>query len=324
MKASPVVRSAVLAAVAVGALVLTGAGAAVATGSGGRAAAAPPTTAMPESGATAALTSRSAATPTPAPPTAPPPPTDPGPPPSPMVGGYDVSWTQCPVEQGGYGNPMPRPGANFVVIGVSKGSAFTTNPCLADQVAWARSRHVYVAAYVFPTYPTNAEYARYGAKGPYSTKTVQGRLMNVGWQQATYWAAAKKRAGLTTPMVWVDVEQKRTLLRWTARPADRNLPVLRGLLAGLKHAGLRTGIYTTTAHWKEITGGVRLGLPEWRTVGPATARDAFATCGAPGVQGSPVLLAQYYTNLPAQNYDYDVMCPVTRTGGRLTRYFTKY
>jgi hypothetical protein len=308
----------------IGSAVLAGTGATLAASAAAapvRAAAAP-TAPVPGSDAGAALTSTSANTPT-APPTPKPPATDPGPPPPTMVAGYDVSWPQCTVQQGGYGNPMPRPGARFVVIGLSKGSAFTTNPCLADQVAWARTHHVRVAAYVFPTYPTNAEYARYGAKGPYSTKTVQGRLMNVGWKQAAYWVAAKKRAGLVTPMVWVDVEQKRTLLRWTPRP-ERNLAVLKGLLAGLKHAGLRTGVYTTPAHWQEITGGVRLGLPEWRTVGPRTAKEAFATCGKPGVQGSPVLIAQYYTNLPAENYDYDVMCPITRTGGRLTKYFTQY
>ena len=250
--------------------------------------------------------------------------TDPGPPPSPMVGGADISWAQCPPERGGLGNPLPRPGAAFVVIGLSSGSAFTTNPCLADEVAWARAQHVQVAAYVFPTYPTNAEYATYGSKGPYSTKTVQGRLMNVGWAQAAYWVAVKKAAGLTTPMVWIDVEKRSNLLRWTTRPADRNVPVVKGLVAGLAKAHLRAGVYTPTAHWAEIMGGARLGLPEWRTVGPLTATDAWALCNRPSVQGGEVLLTQYYTSLPANNYDYDVMCPLLRRGGRLTKYFTRY
>jgi hypothetical protein len=218
---------------------------------------------------------------------------------------------------------MPATPASFLVIGLSMGLAFTTNPCLADEVTWARTRHVRVAAYVFPTYPTNAEYARYGGRGPYRTTTVAGRLMNVGWQQAAYWAAVTSRAGLITPMVWADIEQKRTR-PWPARPADRNLPVIRGLLAGFARAGLRTGIYTTPSHWAEITGGIRLGQAEWRTAGPRTAADAAATCGKPGVQGSPVLIAQYWSSLPSPPADYDVMCPITRTGGRLTRYFAAY
>jgi len=267
-----------------------------------------------------APTPTSTPTPTPTPPT----PTDPGPPPAGTTAGVDVSWPQCPVARGGYANPMPASWATLVVIGISQGSAFTTNPCLADEVAWARARHAWVAAYVLPTYPTNAEYARYGGHGPYPTRTVAGRLMNVGWAQAGYWIAAAKDAGLTTPMVWVDVEQKQKRLRWPARPADRNLPVLNGLLAGLKAAGKRTGVYTAASHWAQITGGVRTGLPEWSTVGPRTAALAAATCARPGVQGSPVVLAQYYTALPTGNTDYDLLCPSAHPETRLAWYFAHY
>ncbi|HEY6794727.1 MAG TPA: hypothetical protein VI248_08595 [Kineosporiaceae bacterium] len=270
-----------------------------------------PATAVTPAGAPAAVT-----TPAPTPP-------DPGPPPAGMVPGYDVSWPQCSTTQGGFGNPMPRGRTSFLLLGLSRGSAFTTNPCLATQVAWARSHQVYVAAYVLPTYPTNAEYATQGGRGPYRTTTVTGRLMNVGWQQAAYWVAARRRAGLTAPMVWIDIEQKPGR-PWPDRPADRNLPVIRGLLAGFAHAGLLTGIYTTPSHWIQIAGGIRLGRPEWRTVGRRTAADALAGCYRPGVQGSPVLLAQYWSSAPSNPVDYDVMCPITRTGGRLARYFAKY
>jgi hypothetical protein len=235
------------------------------------------------------------------------------------IAGNDISWPQCSKEQGGFGNPMPDGSARFVVIGLSSGRAFTENPCLAGQLAFARDRHLLVSAYVFPTYPTNPQYATYGVKGPYSTKTVQGRLMNVGWQQAAYWTTTAKRVGLRTPMVWVDVEQRRQNYRWPARPADRNLPVIKGLLAGLKHYGYRTGIYTTSSHWAEVTGGVRLGLPEWRTVGNQSAAVALGTCGKPGNQGSPVLLAQYFT----PNVDHDLLCPVMTSTYR-ARYFRQY
>lgn len=236
-----------------------------------------------------------------------------------VITGNDISWPQCPVEQGGYGNPMPDESARFVVIGLSQGQAFTTNPCLRAQLAFAKQRHLLVAGYVFPTYPTNAQYAAYGTKGPYRTGTVEGRLMNVGWAQAKYWAAIAKAAGMRTPMIWVDIEQRNRPPRWSARPTDRNLPVIAGVLAGLKHAGYRTGIYTTSSHWHEITGGVRLGLPEWRTVGRRNAAEALATCGKPGHQGSPVLMAQYYTS----DVDYDVLCPVM-TRRYIARYFHRY
>jgi hypothetical protein len=128
--------------------------------------------------------------------------------------------------------------------------------------------------------------------------------------------------GFRTPMVWVDVEQRKTNYRWTTRPADRNLPVLQGLLAGLKHYGYRPGIYTTASHWTEITGGVRLGQPEWTAIGATTATAALATCRAPGRQGSPVVLAQF-TNT-AKTIDYDVLCPATNSASYRARYFRQY
>ena len=241
--------------------------------------------------------------------------------PSGTPAGNDISWTQCSVAQGGYANPMPADTVTFVVIGLSQGQAFSTNPCLADQVGWAKARHVKVAGYVFPTYPSNAEYAMYGVKGPYSRTTVEGRLMNVGYQEAAYWVAAARAAGLATPMVWVDIEKKNRGNAWSPRVADRNLPLIRGVLAGFKRAGYRTGIYTTASHWTEITGGVRLGQPEWRTVGKRTPAEALATCGKPGVQGSPVLMAQYWS--ADGTVDTDLLCPITR-GNYLRRYFHQY
>jgi hypothetical protein len=234
--------------------------------------------------------------------------------------GNDISWTQCSVALGGYANPMPDDGVSFVVIGLSQGEGFTTNACLSDQVAWTRARHVRVAGYVFPSYPTNVEYAAYGGKGPYPSGTAAGRLSNVGYQEAAYWLKAAKVAGLSTPMIWVDVEKKLRGHPWSTR-TDRNLLVIRGLLAGFAHAGMRTGIYSPGSHWAEITGGVRLGQVEWRTVGGRTPAEALATCTKPGVQGSPVLMAQFWN--ATGTVDNDVLCPITR-GTYLTRYFRQF
>jgi hypothetical protein len=237
-----------------------------------------------------------------------------------VTGGYDISWTQCPVAQGGLGNPMPPADAGFTVVQLSNGQAFSTNPCLADEVAFLHAQHQLAASYVRVTYPTNPEFARYGGRGPYGTRTFSRRLMNVGWAQATYWATVLASSGLTSRMVWVDVETTDHGAQWSGRTAD-NLAVIRGLLAGLAHAGLRTGIYTTSAKWREITGGVRLGQPEWRTVGPDTPAVALRVCSRPGWQGSPVVLAQYYTQGQTST-DYDLLCP-SITGTLIARYLTR-
>ncbi len=51
-------------------------------------------------------------------------------PPGPRTG-VDVSWPQCGVR--------PLDGFAFAVVGVNGGTASTTNPCLAEQLAWASS-----------------------------------------------------------------------------------------------------------------------------------------------------------------------------------------
>jgi hypothetical protein len=61
-----------------------------------------------------------------------------------LVLGGDVSWPQCPEGMGiperrSKGLPMPLPSARFVVLGLTNGPGFTTNPCLAQQVGGSAS-----------------------------------------------------------------------------------------------------------------------------------------------------------------------------------------
>ena len=45
------------------------------------------------------------------------------------------------------GKPMPPASARFVVVGLTNGPAFHPNPCLEEQVAFARLQHLWTAAY---------------------------------------------------------------------------------------------------------------------------------------------------------------------------------
>ena len=60
--------------------------------------------------------------------------------------GIDVSWPQC--EQ-----VLPDLPIDFAVIGLTDGQAESVNPCLAEQVAWARSVKARVGFYVVPEQP---------------------------------------------------------------------------------------------------------------------------------------------------------------------------
>jgi len=241
-----------------------------------------------------------------------------------LVVGGDVSWPQCPVGMGiperrTLGLPMPASTARFVVIGLTNGPAFTPNPCLASQVAWARERAVPTSAYAVATWPTARQLSRRGAAGPYATTTLRSRLRNVGYSQGVYNLRRLASVGLTVPHVWIDVEHY-SIRPWS-RDRANNRAVVRGIVRAYQDAGVSTGFYSTTLQWPDIVGTVRWGLPEWHTAGPRARSVALSRCSEPSFQGGPVVLAQWWTSTA----DHDLVCPAgpaAATG--LTTFFTAH
>lgn len=227
------------------------------------------------------------------------------------VVGNDISWPQCPVRQGGYGNPMPSTGTAFVVVGTTRGLPFTANPCLTEQARWIRNAARPFHAYAMAGYPTRDQYARYGSRGPFGSANVLDRLRNVGYAEATDSIAALRRVGLRPPMVWIDVE-KRTRQPWPDATTDpwaaaRNRAVLEGMLEGHRRAGLPAGFYSNPQGWAAITGGwQRPDVPFWETVGTRGRSVAAARCGRPGQNGGPVHLSQWWDARPM---DWNMACP---------------
>ena len=114
--------------------------------------------------------------------------------------GADISWPQCPPGMGipfkeTSGQPMPRDDAEYVVIGLTNGPGFHANPCLADQVAYAKERELLVAAYSVISWPDEAAQAKYGG------------LQEAGAAQAQFNLQSMKAAGLDSPIIWLDIEQ---------------------------------------------------------------------------------------------------------------------
>jgi hypothetical protein len=228
--------------------------------------------------------------------------------------GQDVSWPQCSSQQGGYGLPMPSKAAPFVVVGLTAGRAFTANPCVASQAAWARRAGVPTSAYLVATYPTRAE-VRAENSGPRRPSTLRDRVYNVGVAQGRSALRVLARSGLHARSVWVDVEQNRRR-PWSGNP-DLNVALLQGVVAAVRAAGYRPGLYTNASSWSLYTDGARLGLAEWRTVGPRSRAVAERTCGARPLNGGPVLLVQYWTSTG----DSDVACPVLSSRAARLRWF---
>ena len=238
------------------------------------------------------------------------------------VEGGDVSWPQCPKGMGipekrTLGSPMPLPSAKFVIIGLTNGPAFTPNPCLASQVNWVKSRRLLAGAYAVNSYPNDQTLARYGKQGPFDSGSRLGALSNVGYQQAKFNLANMKRAGLQSPVIWLDVEPVPTFV-WSP-DTTANAAVVRGAARGYTDAGFRIGAYSTQALWNTVVGNLRLNIPEWRAAGQTSRAEALRRCGSDRMfQGGKPVLSQWVED----NRDRNVTCP--GTSAEMTRWFHQY
>jgi hypothetical protein len=241
----------------------------------------------------------------------------------PRGAGRDIGWPQCPQDVGfrgrnGLGQPLPDPGVKFVIVGLTNGRAFTPNPCLDLHLDWVRSHHVYASAYAFATYPTRAQLRRYRHSGPYDGGRFLGALANAGHAAARYNIRVMQRHGFTTPHVWLDLEPSSSR-PWSGR-RTWNGAVVRGWVRAYQEAGYGVGFYSTTSLWEHIVGGLRFGLPEWRTAGPVSSREALGRCGEQGFQGGQAVISQWWTT----HRDLDRLCPSASRSATFDRYFHKW
>ena len=225
------------------------------------------------------------------------------------VFGADASWPQCPKGMGipekrTEGQPMPTEAAEFVVLGLTNGPSFVANPCLESQVRWVKDRHLMVAAYSIVSYPDRRTLRDLGDQGPFPGDTRLGALRNVGYQAALYNLATMRRAGLQTPVVWIDVEP---VLHFDWSPDLRaNAAVVEGVARGYQDSGYRIGFYSLASLWSRVVGNLRTGAPEWRPAGSRGLGEALNRCGKDwSFQGGPAILGQWVED----GRDRNVTCP---------------
>jgi hypothetical protein len=235
--------------------------------------------------------------------------------------GHDISWPNCPVGMGiparpTLGLPLPPASSRFVVIGLTNGPAFYANPCLGEQVAHARRQHLWMSAYAVVTYPTPEQLRAYGGVGPRSGADLAARLWNTGWAQAKLNITNMRVAGLTPPVLWLDVEPVRPPAPWSSDFAA-NRTVLEGSMAAYREAGLRLGVYSTRHLWQSVVGDVDYGLPEWRAAGPTSRQQALRQCAGESIQGGEAVLAQW-----VEEIDTNVLCPGRPPADVLREFFT--
>lgn len=221
--------------------------------------------------------------------------------------GHDVSWPQCPAPDG-YGLPMPPSSTQFLIIGLTKGLAFTKNPCLASQVQWVRSRSKAAHAYGMATYPTSAQLTQYGGAGPWRTTTLAARLSNVGYAEAKHSVAYLSSVGWRPPVVWIDVEPrpKQPWPSGTSTKRALNRAVVEGFMRGLADSGFSYGLYSYTNGWNEIVGSWQLpNVPVWATAGRLDyPTEALDRCTQTSFSRGRVFISQWYDD----TRDYNRTC----------------
>ncbi|WP_066291761.1 hypothetical protein [Arthrobacter sp. B6] len=248
--------------------------------------------------------------------------------------GNDVSWPQC-------GKTLTT-GQAFAIVGVTGGLANNTNPCLAEQLAWAaRSTggtvQPKVALYVNTAnpghegtwWPSSNIYPDVEVPNPYGVcRAPAGEPEGPVDLPCSYmygYAKAYDDAtirGVTDPGTyfwWLDVETENSWQIDTENATALNRATLEGMVdyfesitAGGKNAegkAAGVGIYSTSYQWGIIAGTVPsssslAGLPSW-LAGAKTLRGAKSNCSLPGLTpGSPVTVTQYVS----AGLDYDYSC----------------
>ena len=141
--------------------------------------------------------------------------------------GIDVSWPQC--EQ-----VLPDLPIDFALIGLTDGQAESVNPCLSEQVAWARSVRAQVGFYVVPNSPSGDTLSRAADLGECeATADAECRYFHAGVLQARHALAAAETADVAAQTWWPDVEESHYGTLW-GEDTDANVAVLQGWRAELE------------------------------------------------------------------------------------------
>jgi len=248
--------------------------------------------------------------------------------------GNDVSWPQC-------GKTLPA-GPAFAIVGVTGGLASNTNPCLAEQLAWAGKSSTggtsqpKVALYVNTAnpghtgswWPSSNTYANVSVSNPYGTCGSGGGGAGPVDLPCSYMYGYAKAyddvtiRGVSNPgnyFWWLDVETGNSWQTGTSNATALNRATLEGMATYFKgitasktdSAGKAAGvgIYSTGSQWVTIAGTVPpgssvSGLPSW-LAGAKTLRGAKSNCSLPGLtSGSSVTVTQYVS----AGLDYDYSC----------------
>ena len=225
---------------------------------------------------------------------------------TPTYTGQDLGWPDCAQAVGGLGMPLPpATWYRLMVVEVNAKFLMDENPCLADELAFAKAHANVVGAYHLPVYPTTAQLAQAGFwPRRCAASDLLCRTYNSGYQQGAWAVSLLHSKGSTPRFLWVDVEHR------TGQDYSTNIPsnvsLIKGEIAGIRSLGVQAGVYSYTYGWREITGNWQADVPQWVTIGRSTSGAArTARCSSAGFTTGPVVMVQSTTGA----FDMDSVCP---------------
>jgi hypothetical protein len=206
--------------------------------------------------------------------------------------GNDISFPQC----GTSSNPQH----SFGIVGVAGGRAFTDNPCLSNEFAWAHALLTPTSLYMnlnSPIGPTASQ----GMTGPYghckkSDKLCQAENYGYNAAQAAYTYAQQQ--GASSSQWWLDIEIANSWFSSTTL----NQGTINGAAKFFSVNAINLGVYSTPSMWNSITGGYQNALPAWIAVNSTS--PATYCSSSHSFTGGQVYLVQYSNAAVSVDSDY--------------------
>ena len=203
--------------------------------------------------------------------------------------GYDISTYQC-------GN-LPSGDHQIGIVQVDGASSNATNPCLAQEAAWAGGG---LNLYTFLTYGTSST-AEPGCTDP-------AGACNAGYQAGLHAFADARAVGVDTAVAWwLDVE----VGSWSP-DTTLNADFVQGALNALHETeGIaNVGIYASPANWNSIVGNYQPDVPYWMAdylaspSGPGSCTDYARWAAQEQLPTGPLQIVQYNS----AQFDEDYAC----------------
>jgi hypothetical protein len=204
---------------------------------------------------------------------------------TPGSSGYDVSVFQC-------GN-LPTGPHQIGIVQVDGASSAATNPCLAQEAAWAGAG---LNLYTFLTYQTTPTPAP-GCGGD--------QACNAGFAAAIHAFFDAVAAGVRTNVSWwLDVEPA----NWSGNTAE-NAIFVQGAINALRGQGVgNVGIYASPGVWNSIVGSYQPPVPywmaDWTGSGPTSCAQYPGWAARAQLPAGPLEIVQYQSN----TFDDDYAC----------------